>query len=73
MYRKMCQDVPTVVSIYDLPLTVAEVRHLVGLHFRRNETVTDPRLIEMLLAKAEMELEETRNQWKQRPHLMQSA
>merc|ERR1719223_2150121 len=70
MFRKMCREASAVASLYDLPYTPSEVRHLVGLQFRRNGEVKDPRLVEMLLAKAEMELEESRNQWKQRPHLI---
>ena len=55
LYRTICRDVPKVCHIYDLPLTVFEVRHLVGLHFRRNASVTDPRLIEMMLTKVRRE------------------
>ena len=50
---------------------MADARHLVLLnHFRKNANVTDPRLIEMLLEKARMEIEETTQQWKQKPHIM---
>jgi NADH dehydrogenase (ubiquinone) 1 alpha subcomplex subunit 6 len=50
-YRRVCREVPRVVKIYELPLTPAEVRHLVGLHFRGNRAITDPRVVEMLLTK----------------------
>ena len=40
------------------------------LQFRRNAAVADPRIIDMILAKGEMEFEETLQQWKQRGHLL---
>ena len=49
----------------------ADARRLILLnHFRKNSAVTDPRLIEMLLERARQEVEETNQQWKQKPHIM---
>jgi len=38
--------------------------------FRKNAGVTDPRVIELLLDNGRMEIEETMQQWKQKPHIM---
>lgn len=70
MYRKLCRSVPKVLVMYNLEQTPAEARHMVLLHFRKNSHITDPRIMEMFLARAEMEYEETINQWKQKGHLM---
>jgi hypothetical protein len=51
LFRRICRETPRVVKVYELPLTPAEVRHLVGLHFRGNKSVKDPRVVEMLLTK----------------------
>ena len=49
----------------------ADARRLILLNqFRKNGSVSDPRLIEMLLDHARMEIEETLQQWKQKPHIM---
>lgn len=49
----------------------ADARRLVLLnHFRKNAGVTDPRVIELMLDNARMEIEETMQQWKQKPHIM---
>jgi len=37
--------------------------------FRKNAEVKDPRVVDMLIKKANMELEETLMQWKQKVHL----
>jgi|APCry1669189665_1035243.scaffolds.fasta_scaffold72504_1 NADH dehydrogenase (ubiquinone) 1 alpha subcomplex subunit 6 len=66
LYRRMCRDTPAVIKIYNLEHTPFNVRHMLLLQFRKNSEVTDPRIIELLLQRAEMELEETREQWKQR-------
>lgn len=43
---------------------------MVNLLFKRNKAVQDPRVVDMMIVKAEMELEETLNQWKQRGHVL---
>lgn len=61
---------PRISKIYQLEGTPADVRRSTLLQFRKNGAVTDPRVTARILAAAEMEFEETVNQWKQRGHLM---
>lgn len=70
LYRRMCREVIPVRTMYQIDETPGEVRHMVLLQFRQRQDVTDPRMIDTLIAKGEMELQEARQQWKQRGHLM---
>jgi hypothetical protein len=58
--------------MYDIEgFSAARARDLVlRKYFRVNSGVTDPRVKEVLLAKGEMELKETLEQWKQKPHMI---
>jgi hypothetical protein len=57
--------------MYQLEGTPADLRRMTLMQFRKHAAVTDPRVVDIMLAKAEMEFEETIEQWKQRGHLMQ--
>lgn len=70
LYRQFCRDTPRIIVMYNLEQTVAEVRHLLLLQFRKQGHAQDPRMIELLLQRGRMEHEETINQWKQKPHIM---
>lgn len=62
LYRKMCREVPVIRATYVIEETPAELRHMILLQFRKNKDATDPRIVDMLLTKGEMELEEAANQ-----------
>jgi hypothetical protein len=70
LFRSLCRDVPKMLIMYGLEHTATEVRQKVLLQFRKHSHVTEPRIIESLLARGAMEREETINQWKQKGHLL---
>ena len=70
LFRSLCRDVPKMLIMYGLEHTAPEVRQKVLLQFRKHSHVTEPRIIESLLARGAMEREETINQWKQKGHLL---
>jgi hypothetical protein len=57
--------------LYTIELTPAQIRRLVNLQFKKHKGLTDPRVIDMMVVQCEMELEETLNQWKMKPHVME--
>ena len=71
LYRDICRKVPSVLTMYQVEgYSVSDARHMILLnHFRTQSGVTDPRMIERLLAKAKMEMEEVMQQWKQKGHV----
>ncbi|TMW60800.1 hypothetical protein Poli38472_000842 [Pythium oligandrum] len=70
LYRYITKQVPRVLTLYDIPMEPAEARLSIQALFRKHADVKDPRVVDMLIKKANMELEETLMQWKQKVHLM---
>ncbi|CAH0491048.1 hypothetical protein KXD40_002269 [Peronospora effusa] len=70
LYRYITKQVPRVLTLYDIPMEPAEARLAVQALFRQHAAVKDPRVVDMLITKANMELEETLMQWKQKVHLV---
>ncbi|KDO29249.1 hypothetical protein SPRG_19915 [Saprolegnia parasitica CBS 223.65] len=70
LYRHITKQVPRVLTLYDINMEPREARLAVQAFFRKNAEIKDPRVIDMLISKANMELEETLMQWKQKSHLL---
>ncbi|NWW40638.1 NDUA6 dehydrogenase, partial [Panurus biarmicus] len=70
LYRAWYREVPNTVHLYQLDITVKQGRNKVREMFMKNARVTDPRVIDMLVIKGKMELQETIHVWKQRTHVM---
>mmetsp|Transcript_27417 Transcript_27417/g.46341 ORF Transcript_27417/g.46341 Transcript_27417/m.46341 type:complete len:122 (+) Transcript_27417:70-435(+) len=70
LYRSTLRELPRVMSIYDIDIPMKDARAAVEFHFRQNAHLKDPRVINILIGKGYIELEETLLQWKQKTHLM---
>ncbi|KAF3814343.1 hypothetical protein GH733_017501 [Mirounga leonina] len=70
LYRAWYREVPNTVNLFQLDITVQQGRDKVREMFMKNAHVTDPRVVDLLVIKGKMELEETINVWKQRTHVM---
>ncbi|XP_038678164.1 NADH dehydrogenase [ubiquinone] 1 alpha subcomplex subunit 6-like [Scyliorhinus canicula] len=70
LYRAWYREVPNTIQKFHLDISVKQGRDKVREMFMKNAHVTDPRIIDMLVIKGKMDLEETIKVWKQRTHIM---
>jgi NADH dehydrogenase (ubiquinone) 1 alpha subcomplex subunit 6 len=66
------RELPRVLTIYDLDIPLKDAQSAVKAQFQRNAVVKDQRVIDMLVEKGYMDLEETLLQHKQRSHLQRT-
>lgn len=70
LYRSIAKELPRVLTLYDIDIPIPEARAGIRSLFQENAQVKDTRVLDMLVEKGYMELEETLLHYKQRPHLL---
>ncbi|XP_077244386.1 LYR family of Fe/S cluster biogenesis protein [Tasmannia lanceolata] len=71
-FRKACRSIPAVMEIYNLRdvATVSQLRASISSQIRKNEHITNPKVIDMLLFKGMEELNNIVEHAKQRHHII---
>ncbi|GJN05249.1 hypothetical protein PR202_ga22863 [Eleusine coracana subsp. coracana] len=71
-FKQACRSIPTIMEIYNLEdvVTPAQLRSSIAQQIRRNQEVTNPKVIDMLLFKGMEELNNIVEHAKQRHHVI---
>ena len=75
LYRDVQHNLARVLTIYDITTadcSVGDARQAIRAAFDKNKDVQDPRVVSLLVARGQQELEETLMQWKQKSQLMRT-
>ena len=59
LYRNVLKATPKVKTVFDVDMPLPEMRRAITWHFRKSAHIKDPRIVDMLVVKGEMDLEET--------------
>ncbi|KAI2801795.1 hypothetical protein RDWZM_000739 [Blomia tropicalis] len=70
LYRAWYRQIPYICYEFDLPVNDKQMRSKVRELFFANKDVTDTRVIDMLVIRGQMELNDTVNKFKSQMHVM---
>ncbi|XP_020284967.1 NADH dehydrogenase [ubiquinone] 1 alpha subcomplex subunit 6 [Pseudomyrmex gracilis] len=70
LYKAWIRQVPSMLLLYDIPKDEAACKAKIREEFKRHAHVTDLRIIDRLIIRGQMELQEVANIWKTKSGLM---
>ncbi|CEH13366.1 NADH:ubiquinone oxidoreductase, NDUFA6/B14 subunit [Ceraceosorus bombacis] len=70
LYREFYRSAPEVAALYALDVPPSVLRAKIRQKFEAQQHIKDLAVLDVLLHKGRVELQETLNAWKQIPHLM---
>merc|ERR1712002_7555 len=70
-YKQWIRAVPDILGIYKLPYTEQEMKNRIREEFYKHSQVRDLRVVDLLIVKGQMDLQETLQHWKQICHMME--
>lgn len=65
-----CRSAPEIVTLYAANIPATAIRAKIRQRYERNKYVDDLQAVDVLLAKSQMDYQETLNAWKMDSHLM---
>ncbi|XP_026327093.1 NADH dehydrogenase [ubiquinone] 1 alpha subcomplex subunit 6 [Hyposmocoma kahamanoa] len=70
LYKAWYRQIPYIVEEFDIPKSEKQCKEKLKEMFMQNKDVADIRVIDMLVVKGQMELQEVVRIWKQKGHIM---
>ncbi|XP_050304832.1 NADH dehydrogenase [ubiquinone] 1 alpha subcomplex subunit 6-like [Anthonomus grandis grandis] len=70
LYKAWYRQIPYIVKQYDIPKSEVQLREKLREEFTKHKNIQDVRIIDMLVIKGQMELQEVVHIWKQKGHIM---
>ena len=70
LFRDVCRNVPTVLTLFDVDMTVQQARGIMKKMFVANQHISDPRTIAILNHKGRVDLQEAMLQYKTKAQIM---